>query len=86
MKLNWASLGIVALGGLLLVIAWEGTHTQVWDAIIGKTTSDTALNTSGAPFIPGTGNVIGVQPTPGSQCIGLTGTALRLCLKNAGIV
>ncbi len=76
MKLNWAALFVVVIGGVLLVVAWEGTHIQVWNAITGKNNTGSSLNTSGAPAL---GNVPRNAIDP---CLGLTGQALITCRKN----
>ncbi len=50
-KLNWSALLLVALGGLLLVAAWEGTHRKLWAAVTGQPQSPPS--TPGAPqFTP----------------------------------
>ena len=46
-KLNWSALLLVAFGGLLLVIAWEGTHRKFWAAVTGQPQSPPS--TPGAP-------------------------------------
>jgi hypothetical protein len=92
-KLNWAALGIVALGGILLVVAWQGTHLQIWNALTGITWSGTNLGTPGAPYGGGAfgtfGSPTGTIAAPGqpasNPCLGLTGSALALCQKNSGI-
>lgn len=38
-KLNWPALGIVGIGILILVIAWEGTHKRVWGILSGTPVS-----------------------------------------------
>jgi len=57
--LNWSSLVLVGLGGILLVTAWEGTHRKLWSAITGqKQTSpdQTSSNQTSSSGTPSTSN------------------------------
>jgi hypothetical protein len=57
----------VALGGVLLLVAWEGTHRKLWAAITGQ--PQTNPSPSSTPFNPLTTNIPGssacVPGTPG---------------------
>lgn len=61
-KLNWSALLLVALGGILLVVAWEGTHRKLWAAVTGQQQSPPS--TPGAPQSGGSLLVSGDFGTP----------------------
>jgi soluble lytic murein transglycosylase-like protein len=65
-KLNWAALGVVAAGGVILVIAWEGTHRQVWSAITGQPLTNAPP--PGAPYdLQGASASVNVSNYPSSS-------------------
>jgi hypothetical protein len=74
--LNWAALLPVALGGVLLVVAWEGTHRKLWSALTGQ--PQTASSTSSAPFNPFDQNIINTPVVPPTN----NQIDLRVCRDN----
>ncbi len=64
-NLNWGALLFVALGAVLLVVAWQGTQGKLWQAITGQGSVSNMFSSTG---INNSTSLQPLQLTPSQLC------------------